>query len=450
MQRDPQKILDESPMAAVQVIAVVMCIALNALDGFDVLSISFASPDIATEWGIDRAALGIVLSMELIGMAIGSITLGGLADRIGRRPTILGCLVIMSGGMLAAGLANGVIDLSGYRLITGIGIGGMLASTNAMVAEYSNARHRNMAIIFMAGGFPLGVILGGSVAAQLLEFSDWRAIFFFGAAVTAAFIVVVWVLLPESISYLSRKRPAGALEKINAILLRMRHDAIESLPELAVVTKTSVATLFSSKLRVLTLLLTLAYFAHIMTHYFFLKWVPKLVADMGYVASTAGTVLVWATVGGLISSILMGLLSHRFSTRGLTMTVLVGSSVMIAFFGRGASDLGELILLAATAGFFTQAAVVGLYALFAQAFPTEVRATGTGFVIGLGRGGAALGPIAAGLLFTSGYGLQPVAIIMGGGSFIAFVALIFLTTGRPGPAPESRIADRELSHQRAS
>ena len=102
MNTDPRDVIASSPMTRLQVLVVGITVALNALDGFDVTSISFASPGIAMEWGIDRAALGVVLSMELIGMAIGSVFLGSLADKIGRRPTVLGCLVVMATGMLMA------------------------------------------------------------------------------------------------------------------------------------------------------------------------------------------------------------------------------------------------------------------------------------------------------------------------------------------------------------
>ena len=196
MSHNPTETIANSPMSATQIMAVCMCILLTALDGFDVLAISFASPGISTEWGINRAALGLVMSMELIGMAVGSILLGNFADKYGRRPTVLLCLVIMSGGMLAAGLANGINDLSAYRFITGLGIGGMLASTSAMAAEFSNAKHRSMSVILMAGGYPLGAVLGGAVASELLKFHDWRAVFYFGAAATAMFILLVWYLLP--------------------------------------------------------------------------------------------------------------------------------------------------------------------------------------------------------------------------------------------------------------
>src|SRR5687768_9261347 len=133
---DPRDTIAGAPMSRLQWTVVALTIALNALDGFDVLSISFASPGIAREWGIQPAALGIVLSMELIGMAIGSILLGGLADTIGRRPTILGCLAVMATGMLMATTVSGVVDLSIWRVITGLGIGGMLAAINAVAAEF--------------------------------------------------------------------------------------------------------------------------------------------------------------------------------------------------------------------------------------------------------------------------------------------------------------------------
>ena len=184
---DPKQILAQSSMNGLQITAVVICIFLNALDGFDMLAISFASPGIASEWSINNAALGVVLAMELIGMAIGSITLGGLADRIGRRPTILLCLFFMTVGMFSASLVNTINQLLMARLFTGLGIGGMLASTNAMTAEFSNAKYRNLAVMLMSAGFPMGAIIGGSISTQLLQLFDWRAIFVFGGGMYRIF-----------------------------------------------------------------------------------------------------------------------------------------------------------------------------------------------------------------------------------------------------------------------
>lgn len=429
--KDPREILAQSPMGAFQVIAVAMCVLLNALDGFDVLSISFAAPGIAEEWGIDRGALGIVLSMELIGMAIGSMVLGGVADTIGRRPTILACLVVMGAGMGLAATANGIAILSVYRFATGLGIGGVLAATNAMVAEYSNARRKGLSVTIMAAGYPVGAIIGGSVASVLLAYYDWRAVFIFGSAVTFFFIPFIWRLLPESIEYLAQKRPAGALEKINSTLKRMGHETVSALPAVTEAPKKiGVGRLFSPELARTTAILTFAYFAHIMTFYFYLKWIPKIVVDMGFAPSLAGSVLVWANVGGATGAVLLGLLSMRFGMRGLVIGAMLVGGALVTLFGQSHADLTRLSMIACVAGFFINAAIVGLYAIFANAFPTEVRAGGTGFVIGVGRGGAALGPIVAGFLFESGQSLQTVAIIMAMGSIFAAAALFLLSARR--------------------
>jgi benzoate transport len=424
---DIKRLIDEAPMSRAQLAAIALCVLLNALDGFDVLAISFASPGIAAEWGVDRAALGIVLSMELVGMAVGSVLLGALADRIGRRPTILSCLVVMTAGMLAATQAGSVVSLSAIRLFTGLGIGGMLACTNAMVAELANARARSLAVSVMAAGYPVGAILGGSMASMLLVSGDWRDVFLFGAIATGVFLPLAFFLLPESMGFLLQRRPADALERINTLLIRFGHRQVMALPSPDdQAPKPSLRTVFKPGLARITILLTTAYFAHIMTFYFILKWVPKIVVDMGHAPSAAGGVLVWANVGGLAGALLLSLLSWRIPIRTLVIAAMLLSTVMVTIFGRGQSDLAGLALVAAAAGFFTNAGVVGLYAIVAQSFPTPVRGAGTGIVIGIGRGGAALGPIIAGLLFSLNFGLPSVALAMAAGSLLAAAALLAL------------------------
>src|ERR1700722_18366422 len=359
---DPRDTLASSKMSAIQIAAVVVTIGLNALDGFDVLAISFASPGIAREWGIDRAALGFVLSMELIGMGLGSIFLGGIADKIGRRRTLLGCLTVMTLGLIMATRAKGVYDLSVWRVFTGVGIGGMLAAINAVAAEFSNARRRSLNVSLMAIGDPIGAVIGGSIAALLLKQGDWRVVFEFGAAATAAFIPLVLWLVPESVSWLCRRQPSGALVAVNRSLVRMGYSPVAELPLLsAEARKRSVADIFSPQLLRITLLVTLAYFLHITTFYFILKWVPKIVVDMGFTPSSAAGVLVGANVGGATGGAVLGLLSLRFNLKHLTMLVLIVSTVMVAVFGRGQANLAQLSLGCAMTGVFTNAGVVGLY-----------------------------------------------------------------------------------------
>jgi benzoate transport len=430
---DPRQTLANARMSGLQILVVAITIGLNALDGFDVMSISFASPGIASEWGIDRAALGIVLSMELIGMALGSLFLGSLADRIGRRPTILGCLVLMTVGMWMASTAKGVYDLSAWRVFTGLGIGGVLAAINAVAAEFSNAKNRNLNISLMSMGYPLGAVFGGLVAAQLLKSGDWRPVFHFGAIVTAVFFPLVWFFVPESVSWLATKQPKNALDRINKTLRRTGHAAITALPVIesdASGRKTSSETIFSSRMIRTTLLVGAAYFFHITTFYYIIKWVPKIVVDMGFAASAAAGVLVWANVGGAIGGAVVGVLSSRLNLRWVTTAVLVGSTVMVNVFGQGYSDLATLSLVCACAGFFTNGAINGLYATFAQVFPSHMRASGTGFAIGTGRGGSVLAPIIAGYLFTAGISLTMVSLLLSGGSLLAIIALWGLKMGK--------------------
>ena len=425
-----------SPMSGLQIAVVAITVALNALDGFDVLSISFASPGIASEWGIDRAALGVVLSMELVGMAIGSVLLGGVADRVGRRPTMLGCLTLMAIGMFGATTVSGLYQLAAWRILTGLGIGGMLASINAVAAEFSNARRRHLSVSIMSIGYPVGAVLGGLVAAELLKGNDWRSVFYFGASVTTLLIPVVFLVVPESVHWLARKQPAGALDAINRAMARMGHAAVAALPSIAdTAASRSVAHIFSPGLAATTAIVTSAYFFHITTFYFIVKWVPKIVVDMGFNPSSAAGVLVWTNVGGALGGAVFGLLTQRYGVKALTIGVLVLSTVSVALFGRSPADLQRLSFICAVAGFCTNAGIVGLYAIIAQAFPTHVRASGTGFAVGVGRGGSVLAPIIAGFLFVAGFSLPTVALGMALGSLFGAAVLLLLKLDSPARQP---------------
>ena len=427
MTSDPRTTLARSPMSALQIWAVIVTIGLNALDGFDVLSIAFASPGIAAEWHPSKTALGWLQSMELAGMALGSILLGGIADRIGRRTTILGCLVVMSAGMLLATTADGITTLSVYRVITGLGIGGTLAAINAVAAEFSNARTRNLSVSIMSIGYPIGAVVGGIIVTQLLKGHDWRAVFYFGCGFTVLFIPLVLWLVPESISWLVRKQPAGALEKINRTLRRMGRSAIEAIPAVAPeVRRRSSADIFGPALIATTVIVTAAYFFHVMSFYYVAKWTPKIVVDMGFTQSQGSAVLTWANVGGMAGGALLGLLTLRFDVKRLTIGVMLLGAVAVALFGRSAHELGQLSILAAFALFCTNAGIVGMYAIFAHVFPTHVRSSGTGFAIGVGRGGSVIGPPLAGWLFDQHYGLPTVSMVLALGTLVAAGILTLL------------------------
>ena len=440
MSNDPREILARSPMTTLQIVVIAITVGLNALDGFDVASISFAAPGIAKEWGIERGALGVVLSMEVIGMAIGSMLLGGIADKIGRRRTVLACTMVMAVGMFMVPTTRGLVELSAWRVFTGLGIGGMLATINAVAAEFSNTRRRNLSVSMMSIGYPIGAVVGGILAQRLLAIYDWRAVFYLGAIATTILIPVVFFFVPESVQWLTQRRPAGALDRVNKTLRRMGHDAVLALPVLApTARKLSIGDVFRPGLVHITVLVTLAYFFHITTFYFIMKWVPKIVTDFGFQASSAAGVLVWANVGGMIGGAVLGALTQKFALKALTIGSMLVATVMVSLFGVTPHDLTMLSAVCAAAGFFVNGAIVGMYALFAQAFPTHVRAFGTGCAVGLGRGGSFVAPIIAGYLFEAGFGLSTVAVTMALGSTMAAIVLLLLKIGSenlPQPADQ--------------
>ncbi len=425
MVNELRRTVEHSPMSFRQCCIVALCVFLISLDGYDVLSISFAAPGIAEEWGVNRAALGVVLSMELIGMGLGAFVLGGIADRIGRRPIALISLCIMALGMYGAAVAQTISMLCIVRLFTGLGIGGVLASISVMSAEFSNLKNRNFCVTLMATGYPLGVIVGGTIASILLTHFDWRSVFLFGSIISFFAIPLTWYLLPESISFLDQKRPRNALERINRTLNHIGKAPIAELPTPEQSQKSmGISRLFQADLIKPTTLLTIAYFTHMMTFYYIMKWIPKLVVDMGYPPTLSGSVLVWANVGGISGCISLSLLTHKVSTQKLVIIALLLSSFSVTLFGLKYNSIAELSIVTSAIGFFTNASIVGLYAIIARSFPTEVRAGGTGFILGVGRGGAVCGPIAAGLLLQSGIGsLFTASMVMACGSVIAAFAI---------------------------
>ncbi len=427
MNTDPRETLAKSPMCWLQIAAVIITIGLNGLDGFDVLSMSFALPGVAKEWGVQPGALGILASMGLLGMAIGSLWLGGVADRFGRRSTTVGCLVVMTFGMFMATTVTNVTELAIYRVLTGLGIGGLLAAINAIAAEFSSSKRRDLSVTIMSIGYPVGAVLGGVIVQQLLKGHDWRAVFYFGAGITAIFIPLVLLFVPESVYWLVRKQPAGALEKVNKAMARMGHPAITSLPVIsAEVRKRAFSDIFTPGFLGLTILVSVVYFFHVTTFYYVVTWAPKIVVNMGFTASQGAGVLVWANVGGAIGGIVVGILSQRFALKAITITSMVIGCITVIIFGQSPHELQTISLLIAISGFFTNGAISGMYAIFAKAFPTHVRASGTGVAIGIGRGGSVIAPIIAGYLFQGGVSFPTVSMIMAVGSLCAALLLTML------------------------
>src|SRR6185295_3198696 len=427
---DPRSLLALSPMSSLQIIVCTRTVFLNALDGFDLLALSFATSGIMKDFGIEPSVgLGVVLTADLLGMAVGSFVLGGAADYIGRRRAILIFLVVMATGMYMCSHADNKEMLAGWRFFTGLGIGGMLAAINATAAEFSNDQSRRFWVALMTIGYPMGNILAALILSPMLKTHSWRVVFELGAGATAAMIPVVWFCVPESVSWLCRKQPDNALARINSALKRMGHAALDALPSLtAAPIKAPLADVFKKPYFGLTLLLVFAYFAHITTFYFILKWVAPIVTKPPFSLPppVIADVLLRVSVGGAAGGAILGWLSLKRSLVYLTSGVLVLGMISVTVFGMGQNSLTELKIIVCICGFFTNAGIVGLYTLLALAYPTHLRATGTGVVIGAGRGGAALAPVLAGYLIGHKFSLQVVSVVMGCGSLMGAIALLFV------------------------
>jgi benzoate transport len=440
---DPSLRLRSEPMTSFQMVAVVICIGLNALDGFDILAITFAGPGITREWGLGPGALGIVISTGLVGMTIGSLGIAPLADTAGRRPTILLCLILMTVGMLLSATADSIMALVVWRVVTGLGIGGMLASINAMVAEYANDERRDFCVGLMAIGYPIGGVLGGMASAWLLAHFDWRAVFVFGGVASVVILLAVWWRLPESIEFLVTKRPPDALNRINTILQRMHRPQISELPVRVGQEHVSIWKAFEGALLTSTALICGAYFLYMLTCYYALGWIPSIVAALGFSASVGAEVSVWTNLGGIIGGALLGYLARHVGLKALASGAMLATALALAVFGRTQPDLMALKAVAFVLGFFLFASAVALYATFVRVFPTHVRATGTGLAIGLGRFGGMLGPALGGWLMAVGTSRPSVASIMALGAALAGFA-IWLLQG-PMLAAPSRGAMRRLA-----
>lgn len=408
--------IDASPMSAFQWSAIAICVLLNVLDGFDVLVMAFTANGVSQEWNLSSSALGLLLSAGLVGMALGSLALAPLADRIGRRALILICLVIASSGMFFSAVSQAPVQLGLTRVLTGIGIGGILASSNVIAAEFANARWRGLAVSLNSTGYAIGATVGGIVAALLQQESGWRSVFGFGAIATALLIPAVLWRLPESLDFLLTKRSANALERINRLLTAMRHPALESMPAAKTTaepaTVGNIRRLGSARLRRNTLLTWLSFFMVMFGFYFVTSWTPKLLVEAGLSATQGITGGVLLNLGGIFGTTLLGFLATRIALKHVLVGYTVLTAVLLTVFVPATATLVTAFAVGVLIGLFVNGCVAGLYALTPSIYPADVRATGVGWGIGIGRIGAILSPVVAGWLLDAGWGPGQVYLLV--------------------------------------
>ncbi|MBK5003213.1 MFS transporter [Pseudomonas sp. S31] len=406
MSTDIKRRLDDDPMGRFQYLAIGICIVLNMIDGFDVLVMAFTAASVSAEWNLGGAQVGLLLSAGLFGMAAGSLFIAPWADRFGRRPLILLCLALSGAGMLLSALSQTPLQLALLRGLTGLGIGGILASSNVIASEYASKRWRGLAVSLQSTGYALGATLGGLLAVWLLGHWGWRSVFLFGGIVTVLVIPLVLLWLPESLDFLLARRPADALARINRLAARLGHPALAQLPARPLRDQhmpNGFRQLLAPAMRRTTLVIWLLFFLVMFGFYFVMSWTPKLLVAAGLSAQQGITGGVLLSVGGILGAALIGGLSSRWPlTRVLSMFMLVTAALLVLFVNNGAS-VAMALALGLLIGLFSNGCVAGLYALSPVVYDASVRATGVGWGIGIGRMGAILSPTVAGMLLDGGW-----------------------------------------------
>lgn len=264
----PDDLLDRWPLSRLQWRVIVLCALVVLLDGLDTQVIGYLGPALSAEWQIPRAQLGPVFSASLVGLMVGLLCVGALADYYGRRFCILFSVSLFTVFTLLTAFAQGVTDLILWRFLAGIGLGGAMPNALALTGEYCPRRLRATLTILMFCGFSLGSIIGGVLAAALLDNMGWRAVFLIGAGLSLLLLPLLLWLLPESLQFLlERKRDE---QRVHAQLSRInaQHDAAVPLLRRGSENGMPVTSLFHENRTQGTLLLWIVFFCNLMVFYF--------------------------------------------------------------------------------------------------------------------------------------------------------------------------------------
>lgn len=396
------KLIDSNPMTALQYTTALVCFLMNTLDGMDVFVMSYTAPAIAKGWSIGPETLGAVFSAGLLGMTLGTLFIAPLADKIGRKNLMLISAALMGSCIYLTSTATTVNALLIYRFISGIGIGCMLATTAALIAEYTPNKSRDFWVSAVIAGYPVGAVVTGLVAAKVIPSDGWQQMFKYAGIASTFAIPVIFFFLTESLDFYIKAQPANALKRINSILQKMKNPPMEYLPaSLPPQATIPVKKLLAGDYKIPSIQLWLGLFMAFATLYFLTSWIPKLATNAGLpmkLAIYAGTVF---NVGAFFGIITQGYFSSKYGLKKTIGVILIITAVLMASFGLFIGS-SLLLFILGLLGFGIQGGFVGMYAIAARMYPTEFRTTGVGWAMGAGRTGGIVGPALAGILIGAG------------------------------------------------
>ncbi|MBB4846127.1 AAHS family 4-hydroxybenzoate transporter-like MFS transporter [Paucibacter oligotrophus] len=398
---DIPQLIDDNRIGRFQLLIFVLVGLTVVMDGFDVQAMGFVAPAIIKEWGVSKAELGPVFGAGLFGMLLGSLSLSVLADRIGRRPVLIGASVFFAACMLATTWASSIVQLELIRFITGLGLGAIMPNAMALVGEYSPRRKRVTLMMLVSCGFTVGAVLGGLLSAALIPAYGWRSVFYIGTALPLLMALLMWRYVPESLQFMVLKqrrldRVAGLLRRIDPGFVadagtryQVAGPAARGAP---------VGELFRQGRATVTLLLWLLNFMNLLNLYFLSNWLPTIAASAGLSTQTAvlvGTVL---QLGGVLGTVLMGPVIDRIGFYRMLLPSFALAVFSIAMIGQPGLSLPLLFLVVMVTGFCIVGGQPAINALAATYYPTTLRSTGIGWSLGVGRIGSIIGPVLGGEL----------------------------------------------------
>lgn len=404
-----------------------LCFVIVMLDGFDTAAIGFIAPSLIGEWGVSRPALAPVLSAALFGLAAGALSSGPLADRFGRKRLLVSSVLVFGVACLASAFSSSLEQLTVLRFVTGVGLGAAMPNAVTLMSEFCPDRRRATLTNTMFCGFPLGAACGGFLAAWMIPQWGWRSVLLLGGVTPLVLTLLLLLLLPESVRYLVAKgRPVA---QIRAVLARVSASAADvgsfvmSEAKAVAQGKSGLGVVFSRSYAVGSFMLWLAYFMGLVIFYALINWMPILFKDAGLAPRTATLISALFPLGG-VGAIFFGWLMDRFNANRIIAVGFALTAVSVYAMGQTAGSVAALMLVVFVAGTLMNTAQSSLPALAAGFYPTQGRATGVAWMLGIGRFGGIAGSFLVAELSRRQMSLSGIFTVLAVPGVIAALALL--------------------------
>ena len=399
------QLLDSSKISSFQVGIFILCGLCLIMDGFDVQALGYLAPAIIKDWRLTPAQMGPVLSAALFGILVGSIAFSAIADRVGRRPVLVIATLFFAFVTLLTARAQTIGELRLIRFIAGVGLGGIMPNAVALVGEYTPRRLRVLMVLVVTNGFNLGAVIGGLVSAWMVQDFGWRSVFYVGGAIPLVIGSMMFFWLPESLQFMVlRGKPAA---KVASWIRRINKNAPVGANTNFIVREergkgVPILALFRDGRAVGTLLLWVINFMNLLNLYFLASWLPTIVSA-SYTLRASQLVGTTLQIGGVIGTFAFSWLIGRLGFIPVLSTAFFTGCVSIALMGQPAYSIAILFAVVFVAGFCVVGGQGAVNALSASYYPTNLRSTGVGSGLGVGRIGGIVGPYVAGALLGAGW-----------------------------------------------